>query len=83
MRKLNALIFCCLLVFSTSGPSGAEIERAGEALVLLRNAEGDRLTRFSSMHGTPQYRAASVAAASGARVVRTFGALSEAADEVF
>lgn len=83
MRKLNALIFCCLLVFSTSGPSGAEIERAGEALVLLRNAEGDRLTRFSSMHGTAQYRAASVAAASGARVVRTFGALSEAADEVF
>ena len=83
MRKLSALIFCCLLVISGSGPSGAETERAGEAIVLFRNAGGERLTRFSSMHGMAQYRAASVAAASGARVVRTFGALSEAADEVF
>lgn len=83
MRRYPGFICTCLLVFLCIGVAEAGSTIPGEAIVLFRNVEGTRLTRGSSMHGSVQYRIAAEAAASEARVVGTYGALSEAVNEVF
>ncbi|MDO4787448.1 MAG: S8 family serine peptidase, partial [Fretibacterium sp.] len=83
MRRYPGFFCTCLLVFLCIGVADAGSTVPGEAIVLFRNVEGTRLTRASSLHGSVQYRLAAAAAASGARVVGTYGALSEAVNDVF
>ena len=86
MKKHSGFIgfICvCLFVLLGIGISEAAPTVPGEVIVLFRNAEGTRLTRTSSLHGSVQYRIAAEAAAAGARVAETYGALSEAVNEVF
>lgn len=83
-KKYLGLICSCAFALLCSGPLEAvESAAPGEVIVLFRNNSGERLTRSSALRGAPQFHVAAAAAAAGARVVRTYGALSESVDGVF
>ena len=82
-KKYFALICSCVFVLLCSGPLEAKPANPGEVIVLFRNNSGERLTHSSALRGVTQFHVAAEAAAAGARVVRTYGELSESVDGVF
>jgi subtilisin family serine protease len=84
MKNRNrVLIFAIAFALSVLLVSEAGAEYVeGEAIVLLRNPGGAKLANVG-MSGAVQSYAARVAATNGGKVLKTYGALSEAADSVF
>jgi uncharacterized protein YjdB len=92
--KFNLKLKClfCLLVFllpalfmfaPAGGAEGAPRYVPGEALVVLKNSTGQKLSASSlSQGGTGQSRVQSVANSVQASAVQTYAALSEAADAI-
>ena len=84
MKKYLGFICSCVFALLYSGPlEAAESAAPGEVIVLFRNNSGERLTHSSALRGMAQFHVAAEAAAAGARVIRTYGALSESVDGVF
>ncbi len=82
-KKYLGLICSCVFALLCSGSLEAEAAAPGEVIVLFRNNSGERLTHSSALRGVTQFHVAAEAAAAGARVVRTYGELSESVDGVF
>ena len=83
MRKsfLLAAVLLGLLTAPGGGLAAPCVE--GEALVVFKKAPGAVVTAASVERGAESFRLAALAAASGARVMQAYGALSEAGDGVF
>ena len=82
MKKSFGFLVVLLGLLAARGASAASYV-PGEALVVYKKASGSAVTAASVERGAESFRIASLAAASGARVARTYGALSEAGDGVF
>ena len=82
-KKYLGLICSCVFALLCSGPLEAEAAAPGEVIVLFRNHSTERLTHSSALRGMAQFHVAAAAAAVGARVVRTYGELSESVDGIF
>lgn len=84
MRKpaLFSAFFAILFLWAV-GTASASSAASGEALVVFRKAPGADVTAASVERGMDSFRLASLAAASGARVARAYGSLSEAGGGVF
>ncbi len=81
--KKTILLLAALLCAAAAHSASAARYVPGEALVVFRKATGASVTASSVERGLESFRVASLAAASGARAVRAYGALSEAGDGVF
>ena len=83
MRK--SFLLAAVLLGLLTAPGGALAAPCveGEALVVFKKAPGAIVTAASVERGAESFRLAALAAASGARVVQAYGALSEAGDGVF
>ena len=83
MAKKTTFLLAALLCAAFVPPALAASYVSGEALVVFRKAPGDGVTAASVERGSESFRLAALAAASGARVAQSYGALSEAGDGVF
>ena len=83
MAKKTTFLLAALLCVAFVPPALAASYVPGEALVVFRKAPGDGVTAASVERGSESFRLAALAAASGARVMQAYGALSEAGDGVF
>ena len=85
MFKLRKLLFILstffVLLLSATAFAGNYVE--GEVLVVLKQESGRRITAASAESGASYSQAASVAKAVGAELVQTYGALSEAGNQMF
>ncbi len=79
LRLFFVLVFVLLL--STVSFAGNYVE--GEVLVVLKQESGQKVTAASAESGVAYSQAASVAKEVGASLVQTYGALSEAGNQVF
>ena len=78
MKRKGMAIVLAVACFVLAGPAWAGRYVPGEALVVFRDAQGQRTTAASLKGGLDSFRVASLAASAGARVARTWGELSEA-----
>ncbi len=83
MAKKTTFLLAALLCAALVPPALAASHVPGEVLVVFKRAPGAAVTAASVERGSESFRLAALAAASGARVAQSYGALSEAGDGVF
>ena len=84
-RLRKSFLLAAVLFGLLTAPGGALAAPCveGAALVVFKKAPGSVVTAASVERGSESFRLAALAAASGARVAQSYGALSEAGDGVF
>lgn len=82
MRKAIWIFSVLLGILASRGASAASYVE-GEALVVFKKLPNGTMTAASVERGAESFRLASLAAASGSRVLRAYGALSEAGEGIF
>ena len=83
MRKVFLWLAALVAVCAFAGPAAAARHVPGEVLAVFKGEEGTKVMASSLHLGREAFRAASLAAAVGARVEETYAELSEAGNGVF
>ncbi|PIE54662.1 MAG: hypothetical protein CSA35_04640 [Dethiosulfovibrio peptidovorans] len=81
--KKKAALFCVISLLALTRLAWAESFVPGEALAVFANMSSRSVTASSVTRGPFRARAEAMAASVGARVVRTYGELSQAGDQIF
>lgn len=83
MRKVFLRLAALAAACAFAGPAAAARHIPGEVLAVFKGEEGTKVVASSLHLGREAFRAASLAAAVGARVEETYAELSEAGNAVF